>query len=153
MFDIPESIYKILLPNPHLNVIDLTSFPTPPHDTPLNLLALPDAELFSNIATRITRPDDVPFLQSLGMPSRWDIPKIQERVLNPAVEGQRSLRYPLGRTSQHIRLPFWVLEFWDEAHKVMYAKQHWHSAILWLKEHRRQDILSLLTGLPWFPVH
>jgi predicted esterase YcpF (UPF0227 family) len=88
----------------------------------------------------ITRPDDVPFLQSLGMPSRWDIPKIRERVLNPAVEGQRSLRYPLGRTSQHIRLPFWVLEFWDEAHKVMYAKQHWHSAILWLKEHRRQDI-------------
>jgi len=149
MFDIPENICKILLPNPRLNVIDLTSFPTPPHDTPLNLLALPDAELFSNIATRITGPDDVPFLQSLGMPFRWDIPQLQERVLNLGVKGQQSLRYPLGKTSQHIQLPFWVLEFWDKAHKVAHAKHHWHSATLWLKEHKRQNMLSLLTGLPW----
>jgi hypothetical protein len=149
MLGIPESIHKTLLPNPNLNVIDLTSFPTPPHNTPLNLLMLPNAELFSDMATCITGPDNVPFLQSLGMPAVWDIPDLQERALHMGTQGQQSLCYPLGKTCQHVRLPFWVLEFWDEAHKVADAKEQWHSAITWLKEHKRQDILSLLTGLPW----
>ena len=80
MLEIPESIHKTLLPNPHLNVIDITSFSTPPHNTSLNLLMLP-AELFSDMATWITELDNVLFLQSLEMPAIWDIPNLQECAL------------------------------------------------------------------------
>ena len=150
---IPPGISEVLLPRDDLNVVDLTlSIGT---KSAPDLLAMPDSELFSKIASLITSEEHVTFLRSLSIPTAMQVEMIQERLENLSKdatneEKPKSLVYPLSATpSPNIRLPLWVLEYWSKTHKIVENKDHWGPAIAWLKQKKNQEVIDILRELPW----
>lgn len=157
--NIPAGIYEVLLPQDDLNVVDLIDFtislgknsaPNGP-----NLLAMPDSELFSKIASLITSEEHVAFLHSLSFPTVMEVEILQERLEKVSEnkvdeEKPKSLVYPLSTTnSPNIRLPLWVLEYWRKSHRVVEHKGHWGPAIAWLKWKKSQETIDILREVPW----
>jgi hypothetical protein len=158
---IPPGISEVLLPQDDLNVVELVNFSllsTGKSSPGPTLLALPDSELFSKIASLITGEEHVAFLHTLSIPTVTELGMLEERLEKVSdsenevddKEKPKSLVYPLvTHSSSNIRLPLWVLEYWSKVHEIAQNKGHWGPAIAWLKQKKSPETINILRDVPW----
>jgi hypothetical protein len=154
---IPPGISEVLLPQDDLNVVELVNFSISESigKSSPTLLALPDSELFSKIASLITGEGHVAFLHTLSIPTVTELGMLEDRlekVSENDEEKPKSLVYPLVTPSySNIRLPLWVLEYWRKVHEIAQNKGHWAPAIDWLKQKnlKSAETINILRDVPW----
>ena len=156
---IPPGIAQVLLPQDDLNVVELANFSITIGKSSPALLAQPDSELFSKIASCITGKEHVAFLHTLSIPTIMELEILDERLKKLSEkevddeDKPKSLVYPLVNAgSSNIRLPLWVLEYWSKVHDVAHNKDRWGPAIAWLKQKKGPDteaMVNILKEVPW----
>jgi hypothetical protein len=147
MEKIPDYIKGNILPNDSLNVLEITSFVTPPiTSNPPRLLHA--EELFSKKKSMVENAVSARVLLQLQVPNKEDTDKLKIRVEEAKKNGYASFIYPvsLGATLQ---LPFWVLEFWEAAREVVFTKALWRTAVEWIRSKGEIRALKYLEQLPW----
>ena len=154
MFDIPPDIRAIILPSKETGILDLVQYPIraipPPNGPDLN--ATSDATLFSIIASLMQTPDQVSFVRGLPMPPRNMLVSLESRIQksSSADPPWNSLAYPFHRNV--VRLPFWVVTYWEDAYKLLADKELWSQAISWAKNQKKNlplGVMDALRSLSW----
>ena len=151
MAGIPEAIAQVLLPHPHLSVLDLIRFPTPPK---LDSYLSAHSTLFSEAPSAITNQREAIALLRLCQPCLNDIiqcQRILEEEMGPDQQKYQSINYPV-TNEQTLKIPIWVLEYWEilEKHKgICEQKELWLAAETNLKREQAHNVLNILATIPW----
>ncbi|PPQ83183.1 hypothetical protein CVT26_015804 [Gymnopilus dilepis] len=149
---IPSAASSFLIPDDHLNVVDLASFSIPSDRAAPKLLDLSDDVLFCDATSNSLEPQALfKLLQSLNMPSAEDVSKLKARRDGMASSKPtiRFLQYPRSNGNVYVQLPLWTIEYWLAASQVLHAKRGWEAAIAWLRQKNSKEAIDLLKVLPW----
>ncbi|KAI0039129.1 hypothetical protein FA95DRAFT_1657528, partial [Auriscalpium vulgare] len=140
---IPDGIISTLIPPHTLPISRLVHFPTSPTQNPPLLLRenlfSPSPSLINDSSSRL--------ILSPPIPSLADVKALANQARHAVDHGKASFPYPVQNEGQSgkqdsVRLPLWVITFWNHEHDIIKAKTAWISAIAWLEEsHFRK----------WFP--
>lgn len=147
MQTIPEDAKEVLLPSPHLNVVDLTHFILPKLNAACSLTKMDDATLFSKVASLVQGGQGITVFFSIDLPPSEEIMALQGRAENMSRQGYQSLAYPL--KGGVLRLPFWIFSYWRKVHEATEAKRKWIPAIEWLRSKKLHSMITFLATVPW----
>jgi hypothetical protein len=155
---IPPDIHSMILPQNNLCSSDLIRFCLPPancNDTPL-LLNQPGG-VFSK-SPSLLDAENALILVGRPIPTYDELQAvIQVDKLVPALDaGHVSICYPIESvTVASLKLPMWVLTYWQEVHNILRVKTQWGAAISWLEKHDtgKDDVFSVAVEMiktwPW----
>jgi hypothetical protein len=110
MEKIPEYVKGNILPTESLNLLQITSFITPPITSNPPRLLLTE-ELFSKKSSMVENAVSARVLLRLPVPNQKDIDELKIRAEEAKQNGYISFIYPVSADAT-LQLPFWVLEFW-----------------------------------------
>lgn len=141
---IPLGIRRCLLPEPGINVLQLhrfgkkrdLSFSTPPNIT---VLPLPPTDL--------SPKDTVKQVRCLQVPSRENLQRLKAAILAKG-SGVESLAV-VCHGKEHIRMPLWVIRYWESMDALADDIHWWKKAISHLQDDSDNDALAVLSTIPW----
>ena len=148
MENIPAYVKKNILPADNLNVLDIISFPCPPITNPPQLL-FGTTNLFSKNPSIVQDATAAHILLSLCIPDTKDLSKLKTKFLEAEQDGFVSFIYPVNKSVSGIKLPFWVVDFWQAIHQVISSKAVWSTAVQWIQSKGELWGVSLLQQIPW----
>jgi hypothetical protein len=148
MENIPAYVKENILPTDSLNVLNIISFPCPPFTNPPQLL-LSVANLFSKNSSIVQDATAARVLLSLCIPDINDLSILKTKFLEAERDGFQSFIYPVNNSVSGVKLPFWVVDFWQAIHKVISSKAVWSTAIQWIRSKGELRALALLEEIPW----
>jgi hypothetical protein len=156
---IPADIHSAILPPNNLCISDLSRFCIPPANcNDSSLLRSQPGGAFSK-SPSLLDVENALILVGRPIPTYDELQAIlQVEKLVPALDaGHVSICYPIESvTTTNLKLPMWVLTYWQEVHKILRVKAQWQSAISWLEERgtgREGDVFSVAVEMiktwPW----
>jgi hypothetical protein len=137
-----------ILPADNLNALDIISFPCPPITNPPQLL-FGTTDLFSKNSNIVQDATTVCILLSLCIPDTNDLSILKTKFLKAERDGFLSFIYPVNKSVSGIKLPFWVVDFWQAIHQVISSKAVWSTAVQWIQSKGELWALALLQQIPW----
>ena len=147
MEKILEYVKGNILPNDSLDLLEITSFITPPiTSNPPHLLLT--EELFSKKSGMVKNAVSACVLLCLQVPKKEDTNELKIRVEEAKRNGYASFIYPMSAGAT-LQLPFWVLEFRDGAREVVSEKALWRTVVQWICSKGEVRALKYLEQLPW----
>ena len=113
MEQIPEYVKGNILPAESLNLLEISSFETPPITSNPPKLLLTE-ELFSKTSSVVENAVSARILLRLQVPKKEDIDGLRIKVGDAKQNRYVSFIYPVSIVAK-LLLPFWVLDFWEAA--------------------------------------
>ena len=147
MENIPEYVKGNILPADTLNILEISSFVTPPITSNPPQLLLTE-ELFSKTSSVVENAVSARILLCLQVPKKEDIDGLRIKAGDAKRNGYVSFIYPVSAVAK-LLLPFWVLDFWEAAQEVVAAKTLWITAVQWIQSKGEVRALKYLEQLPW----
>jgi len=148
MENIPAYVKENILPTDSLNALDIISFPCPPITNPPQLL-LGVTDLFLKNSSIVQDATAACILPSLCIPDTNDLSILKTKFLEAERDGFLSFIYPVNNSVSGIKLPFWVVDFWQAIHQVISLKAVWSTAVQWIWSKGELQALAILEQIPW----
>ena len=145
-FDIPPDIRKAILPPDSLSPHHLIHFQIPNNTLPIVLSNNP--QVFSRTVSHIVNATSATVLWSFHVPQPEDLERLKIIATEGGLTGHVSIEYPTLH-SNPLKIPLWVLTFWEELLRTCNGRDEWRSAIEWLRGKYAYRTLKILKDLPW----
>ena len=145
-FDIPLNIRNVILPPGNLSPHRLIHFRTPTNTLPI--ISSNNPHVLSRTVSNIVNANSAMVVLAFDVPQPEDLKQLKSIALEGASTGFISLDYPTPQGSM-LKIPFWVLTYWEELPRVCKGKDEWRGAIEWLRKEHAYDALRLLEEASW----
>ncbi|TFK58090.1 hypothetical protein BDN72DRAFT_907092 [Pluteus cervinus] len=146
--NLPDFVYGPLLPKSSLNVFDFLTFPIPPEEKAPKIIH--QENLFLAEPSIVDDAAKALVLRQIPMPKKMDVDLLKCQSTQVEELGCGSFACPI-KGGSTIKLPFWVFDFWAQAHAVKDGQETWKDAYEWMRHQEGQygAGITALRRLPW----
>jgi hypothetical protein len=152
---IPDAAQRILLPEPHLSVLQFLDFPLP------GIAVQTKHEASAFFSQKDPTTHDLPLLSKIPIPGKEVVQALHTTVKDAVANGAKSIACPHVVVHPTPRLPLWTITYWMEALSLHETRQPWVLADDTLHQRRRtsmknpetrqllDDVYLALSTLEW----